>query len=150
MYILWTSTLCVITRKGCSTWPWHFISVISWSAEDGGHLVAVFATSQHNIYIPGLQLVQYSLSGGWSPTGSTRHGGHWLTYCSLPLVIMMMENFGGMKIGRETEVLGGNPPQHHFVRHKSHLTRPAQPFAVCECSYYFLPTLVRPSTDGSY
>jgi hypothetical protein len=25
-----------------------------------------------------------SLSGGWSPTGSTRHGGHWLAYCSLP------------------------------------------------------------------
>jgi hypothetical protein len=28
-----------------------------------------------------------SLSGVWSPTGSTRHGGHWLAYCSLPRVI---------------------------------------------------------------
>jgi hypothetical protein len=30
---------------------------------------------------------------------------------------------GGMKIGRETEVLGENLPR-HFVHHKSHMTRP--------------------------
>jgi hypothetical protein len=29
-----------------------------------------------------------------------------------------------MKIFRETEVLGENPPQRHFVHHKSYLTRP--------------------------
>jgi hypothetical protein len=29
-----------------------------------------------------------------------------------------------MKIGRGTEVLGGNLPQRHFVHHKSHMTRP--------------------------
>jgi hypothetical protein len=28
---------------------------------------------------------------------------------------------GGMKTGRETEVLGENPPQRHFVKNKSHI-----------------------------
>jgi hypothetical protein len=31
---------------------------------------------------------------------------------------------GGMKIGGETEVLGENLPQRHFVHRKSHMTRP--------------------------
>jgi hypothetical protein len=31
---------------------------------------------------------------------------------------------GGMKIDRETEVLGENLPQRHIVHHKTHLTRP--------------------------
>jgi hypothetical protein len=29
---------------------------------------------------------------------------------------------GGIKIGRETEVLGEDLSQHHFVHHKSHMT----------------------------
>jgi hypothetical protein len=39
-----------------------------------------------------LAFVFHSLSGGWSPTGSTRHGDHWLAYGSLRRVTMMMEN----------------------------------------------------------
>jgi hypothetical protein len=31
---------------------------------------------------------------------------------------------GGMKIGRDTEVVGENLPQRHFVHHKPHMTRP--------------------------
>jgi hypothetical protein len=59
-----------------------------------------------------------------SPTGSTRHCDHWLAYCSLPRVIMMMENLVEWRLAGETEVLGENPPQRHFVHHKSQLTRP--------------------------
>jgi hypothetical protein len=54
--------------------------------------------------IRSLYIYMNSLSGGLSPTGSTRHGGHWLAYFSLPRVIMMVEKFCGMKIGR-----GSNP-----------------------------------------
>jgi hypothetical protein len=42
----------------------------------------------------------------------------------LPRVIMMMENLVEQSLAGETEVLGENPPQRHFVHHKSHLTRP--------------------------
>jgi hypothetical protein len=38
--------------------------------------------------------------------------------------IMMMENLVEWRLAGETEVLGENPPQRHFVHHKSHLTRP--------------------------
>jgi hypothetical protein len=37
---------------------------------------------------------------------------------------MMDENgaLSGMRIGKETEVLGENLPQCHFLHHKSHMT----------------------------
>jgi hypothetical protein len=50
-----------------------------------------------------------SLSMEWSPAGSTRHGGHWLAYCSLPRVIMMMDNLVEWRLAGETEVLGEHP-----------------------------------------
>jgi hypothetical protein len=42
----------------------------------------------------------------------------------LPLVIMRMENLVERWLARETEVLGENLPQWHFVYHKSHMTWP--------------------------
>jgi hypothetical protein len=37
---------------------------------------------------------------------------------------MIMEKLVEWRLAGETEVLGENPPQLHFVHHKSHLTRP--------------------------
>jgi hypothetical protein len=42
----------------------------------------------------------------------------------LPRVIMMMEKLVEWRLTGETEVLGENLPQRHFVHHKSYLTRP--------------------------
>jgi hypothetical protein len=35
---------------------------------------------------------------------------------------MDMEQLVGQKLAAETEILGENPPQCHFVHHKSHMT----------------------------
>jgi hypothetical protein len=65
-----------------------------------------------------------SHSGGLSPS--------WVHSARRPLnglvyqlrVIMMMEKLVESRLAGETEVLGGNQPQRHFVHHKSYLTRP--------------------------
>jgi hypothetical protein len=59
---------------------------------------------------------------GGVQTGSTRHVGQLLAYCTCP-GWLRMENLVEWMTG-ETEVLGENLPPRHFVHHKSHLTRP--------------------------
>jgi hypothetical protein len=39
-------------------------------------------------------------------------------------MMVIMEQLVEWRLAGETEVLGENLPQHHFVRHKSHMSRP--------------------------
>jgi hypothetical protein len=41
----------------------------------------------------------------------------------LPRVVKMIDNFVEWRLVGETEVLGENPSQRHFVHHKSHMTQ---------------------------
>jgi hypothetical protein len=59
------------------------------------------------------------IMGGWNWVHSARRPLNGLLY--LPRVIMMMENWAQWRLSGETEVLGENLSQRHFVHYKSHL-----------------------------
>jgi hypothetical protein len=72
-----------------------------------------------------IYLFLFGIVGGGVHTGSTRHCGHVLAYCTCPGWLWGWRSWWNeMCLVGETEVLGEHLPRHHFVHHKSHLPDP--------------------------
>jgi hypothetical protein len=51
-------------------------------------------------------------------------------------MMVIVEKLVELRLAGETEVLGENLPQRHFVHHKSHMTRPGSTTTYFLCRYF--------------